>query len=157
MTLYREAERAFSEGVRVQFTAPNRDQGVANRDLGTIEKIDESRNLRIRVDSDRAIAFKIRENPHLDHGYAVASHSSQGQTADRVLIHVDTEQGERSSLIVAWHTLLCRVGATTHKSIPTTKPLLPKGLAETFHTDLHWSRHAQQDQRSYKGPSRPLL
>lgn len=93
VTLYREAERAFSEGVRVQFTAPNRDQGVANRDLGTIEKIDESRNLRIRVDSDRAIAFKIRENPHLDHGYAVTSRSSQGQTADRVLIHVDTEQG----------------------------------------------------------------
>ncbi|MGC1492783.1 MAG: helicase C-terminal domain-containing protein, partial [Candidatus Acidiferrum sp.] len=25
--------------------------------------------------------------------YAVTSHSSQGQTADRVLIHVDTEQG----------------------------------------------------------------
>ena len=27
------------------------------------------------------------------YGYAVTSHSSQGQTADRVLIHVDTEQG----------------------------------------------------------------
>ena len=50
-------------------------------------------NLRIRLDSGRAIAFNIRENPHLDYGYAVTSHSSQGQTADRVLIHVDTEQG----------------------------------------------------------------
>jgi ATP-dependent exoDNAse (exonuclease V) alpha subunit len=31
-----------------------------------------------------------------DHGYAVTSHSSQGQTADRVLVHVDTEQaGEK--------------------------------------------------------------
>lgn len=30
---------------------------------------------------------------HLDHGYAVTSHSSQGQTADRVLVHVDTERG----------------------------------------------------------------
>jgi ATP-dependent exoDNAse (exonuclease V) alpha subunit len=30
--------------------------------------------------------------PHLDYGYAVTSHSSQGQTADRVLIHVDSEQ-----------------------------------------------------------------
>ena len=29
--------------------------------------------------------------PHLDHGYAVTSHSRQGQTAERVLIHVDTE------------------------------------------------------------------
>jgi hypothetical protein len=36
------------------------------------------------------------EHPHLDHGYAVTSHSSQGQTADRVLVHVDTEQaGEK--------------------------------------------------------------
>ena len=26
-------------------------------------------------------------------GYAATSHSSQGQTADRVLIHVDTELG----------------------------------------------------------------
>jgi conjugative relaxase-like TrwC/TraI family protein len=93
VTLYREAERAFSEGDRIQFTAPNRDQHVANRELGTIEKIDDGGNLRIRLDSGRAIAFNIRENPHLDYGYAVTSHSSQGQTADRVLIHVDTEQG----------------------------------------------------------------
>jgi ATP-dependent exoDNAse (exonuclease V) alpha subunit len=88
-----QAERAFSEGDRIQFTAPNRDQHVANRELGTIEKVDEIGNLRIRLDSGRAIAFNVRENPHLDHGYAVTSHSSQGQTADRVLIHVDTEQG----------------------------------------------------------------
>ncbi len=29
---------------------------------------------------------------HLDFGYAVTSHSSQGQTADRVLVHVDTQR-----------------------------------------------------------------
>ncbi len=93
VTLYREAERAFSEGDRIQFTAPNRDQRVANRELGTVEKIDDAGNIRIRLDSGRATAFNIRENQHLDYGYAVTSHSSQGQTADRVLIHVDTEQG----------------------------------------------------------------
>jgi len=96
VTLYRVAERAFSESDRVQFTAPYREQHVANRELGTIERIDASGNFRIRLDSSRAIAFNIRENPHLDHGYAVTSHSSQGQTADRVLIHVDTERaGEK--------------------------------------------------------------
>jgi hypothetical protein len=93
VTLYREAGRAFSEGDRIQFTAPNRDQHVANRELGTIARIDDSGNLRIRLDAGRAITLNIRENPHLDYGYAVTSHSSQGQTADRVLIHVDTEQG----------------------------------------------------------------
>ena len=46
------------------------------------------------MDSGRKVRFNIREHPHLDHGYAVTSHSSQGQTADRVLIHVDTDKSE---------------------------------------------------------------
>jgi ATP-dependent exoDNAse (exonuclease V) alpha subunit len=92
VTLYRETERAFSEGDRVQFTAPNRGQHVANRELGTIEKMDATGNLQLRLDSGRSVAFNIKENPHLDYGYAVTSHSSQGQTADRVLVHVDTEK-----------------------------------------------------------------
>jgi conjugative relaxase-like TrwC/TraI family protein len=96
VTLYRESERAFSEGDRVQFTAQNREQHIANRELGAIEKIDESGNLQLRLDSGRSVAFNVKENPHLDYGYAVTSHSSQGQTADRVLVHVDTEQaGEK--------------------------------------------------------------
>ena len=32
----------------------------------------------------------MKDYPHLDHGYAVTSYSSQGQTADRVLVHIDT-------------------------------------------------------------------
>jgi ATP-dependent exoDNAse (exonuclease V) alpha subunit len=96
VTLYRDTERAFSQGDRVQFTAPNRERHIANRELGTIEKIDDGGNLQLRLDSGREVAFNIKENPHLDYGYAVTSHSSQGQTADRVLVHVDTEQaGEK--------------------------------------------------------------
>src|SRR5580658_6086677 len=85
VTVYQEVQREFSEGDRVQFTAPARELQVANRELGTIE---------IRMDSGRDIRFNIRDHPHLDHGYAVTSHSSQGQTADRVLIHVDTEKSD---------------------------------------------------------------
>jgi len=96
VTLYREAERAFSRGDRVQFTAPNKDLGVANREMGTIEKIEGTGRLQLRLDSGRTVAFNIKDNRHLDYGYAVTSHSSQGQTADRVLVHVDTEQaGEK--------------------------------------------------------------
>jgi len=96
VTLYRETERAFANGDRVQFTAPNREQHIANRELGTIEQIDARGNLQTRLDSGRTVTFNIRENRHIDHGYAVTSHSSQGQTADRVLIHVDTEHaGEK--------------------------------------------------------------
>jgi hypothetical protein len=38
VTLYHETERGFSQGDRVQFTAPNRAQHIARRDLGTIER-----------------------------------------------------------------------------------------------------------------------
>jgi conjugative relaxase-like TrwC/TraI family protein len=90
------AAQKLGEADRVQFTAPNRERHLANRELGTIEKIDDSGNLQLRLDSGRTVAFNIKENPHLDHGYAGTSHSSQGQTADRVLVHVDTEQaGEK--------------------------------------------------------------
>jgi len=92
--VYHETEHAFSEGDRVQFTAPSKDLRVANRELGTIEKINDAGNVQIRMDSGREVVFNIREHPHLDHGYAVTSHSSQGQTADRVLIHVDTDESE---------------------------------------------------------------
>jgi ATP-dependent exoDNAse (exonuclease V) alpha subunit len=94
VAVYRESERAFSEGDRVQFTAPSKEINVANRELGTIASINQAGKIQIRLDSGREIAFNIRQHPHLDHGYAVTSHSSQGQTAERVLIHVDTDKGE---------------------------------------------------------------
>src|SRR5204862_4055714 len=88
--------RAFSTGDRVQFSAPSRELQIANRDLGTIEQVNSKGDLKIRMDSGREVQFNIREHAHLDHGYAVTSHSSQGQTADRVLVHIDTEQaGEK--------------------------------------------------------------
>jgi ATP-dependent exoDNAse (exonuclease V) alpha subunit len=93
VTLYREADRAFAVGDRVQFTAPDPDRHVANRELATLERVDASGHLHVRLDSGRAVVLARKDQPHLDYGYAVTSHSSQGQTADRVLVHVDIERG----------------------------------------------------------------
>jgi conjugative relaxase-like TrwC/TraI family protein len=92
VTVYRDTERTFAEGDRVQVTAPYHEQKLANRELGTVEQIDGGGNLKLKMDSGRQVEFNARQHPHLDYGYAVTSHSSQGQTADRVLIHVDSEQ-----------------------------------------------------------------
>jgi conjugative relaxase-like TrwC/TraI family protein len=92
VTVYRETERTFAQGDRVQMTAPYHEQKLANRELGTVEKIDNSGNLKLRMDSGREVEFNVWQMPHLDYGYAVTSHSSQGQTADRVLVHVDSSQ-----------------------------------------------------------------
>ena len=93
VTLYREAERGFAVGDRVQITAPDRTRRVANRELGTLTQIQPGGRLQLRLDSGRLVAFAALDRPpHLDYGYAVTSHSSQGQTADRVLVHVDTDR-----------------------------------------------------------------
>ena len=98
VTVYREELRAFSQGDRVQFTAPANDLKVANRELGTIESVGADRRLHLKMDDGRSVQLDPSRQLHLDYGYAVTSHSSQGQTADRVLIHVDTELGAKDLL-----------------------------------------------------------
>jgi hypothetical protein len=117
VSVYREQERAFSTGDRVQLTAPSRELKVANRELGTVESIENGR-LRLRMDGGRAIALDPAKHPHLDHGYAVTSHSSQGQTADRVLIHVDSELGAKDLLNNPRPMFPSRAVATTRSSSP---------------------------------------
>jgi len=90
VSVYREIEREFSVGDRIQFTAPDKSLGVANRDLAVIDAIHPDGRLSARLDNNRQIEFNASEHRHFDHGYAVTSHSSQGLTAERVLVHADT-------------------------------------------------------------------
>jgi conjugative relaxase-like TrwC/TraI family protein len=97
VSVYREEQRVFSVGDRIQFTAPDHELKIANRELGKVEQIGNGR-MNLRMDDGRSIEIDPLRNPHLDHGYAVTSHSSQGQTAERVLVHVDTELGAKDLL-----------------------------------------------------------
>jgi conjugative relaxase-like TrwC/TraI family protein len=90
VSVYQEIQREFSVGERIQFTAPDKSLGVANRDMAKIEAIHPDGRLFVRLDNNRLIEFNPNEHRHLDHGYAVTSHSSQGLTAERVLIHADS-------------------------------------------------------------------
>jgi conjugative relaxase-like TrwC/TraI family protein len=90
VSVYQEIQREFSVGDRIQFTAPDKSLGVANRDMAVIEAIHPDGRLSIRLDNNRQIEFNPNEHRHLDHGYSVTSHSSQGLTAERVLVHADT-------------------------------------------------------------------
>ena len=90
VSVYRQIDREFSIGDRIQFTAPDKSLGVANRELAVIETVHPDGRLSARLDNNRQIEFNPGEHRHFDHGYAVTSHSSQGLTADRVLVHADT-------------------------------------------------------------------
>ena len=90
VSVYREIDREFSVGDRIQFTAPDKSLGVANRDLAIIQAIHPDGRISARLDNNRQVQFNANEHRHFDHGYAVTSHSSQGLTAERVLVHADT-------------------------------------------------------------------
>jgi ATP-dependent exoDNAse (exonuclease V) alpha subunit len=91
VSVFREEMPSLSVGDRIQFTAPANNLKIANRELGTIESIDEDGRLRLNMDGGRAVVIDTHKPPQLDYGYSMTSHSSQGQTADRVLVHVDSE------------------------------------------------------------------
>lgn len=90
VSVYREVAHEFSVGDRIQFTAPDKSLGVANRDLAVIESIRPDSHISARLDNGRQIEFDAAAHRHFDHGYAVTSHSAQGLTAERVLINADT-------------------------------------------------------------------
>jgi conjugative relaxase-like TrwC/TraI family protein len=90
VTVYRTIDREFSVGDRIQFTAPDKSLAVANRDLAVIESIGSDGKISVRLDNHRQIEFNATHHRHFDHGYAVTSHSAQGLTSERVLVHADT-------------------------------------------------------------------
>jgi len=90
VSVYREVAHDFCAGDRIQFTAPNKGLGVANRDLAFIESVGPDGQITARLDNNKRIEFNANEHRHFDHGYAVTSHSSQGLTAERVLVNADT-------------------------------------------------------------------
>jgi ATP-dependent exoDNAse (exonuclease V) alpha subunit len=97
--LYKEQVRSFAVGDRLQLTTSWRDKGLANRQLGRIEALDEHGNATVRMDKDnRRVQWNLSSMRHVDYGYTMTSYSSQGTTVDRVLVQVDTGDSRVRSL-----------------------------------------------------------
>ena len=142
VSVYREEPRSLSVGDRIQFTAPANDLKVANRELATIESIGRDGRLSLRMDGGREVALDPRQHPHLDHGYAVTSHSSQGQTAERVLINVDTDLGARDLLNSRMAYVSVSRGAHDAQLFTNDREKLPAALGhevsrESAHVPAH--------------------
>ena len=138
VSVYREEPRSFAVGDRIQFTAPANDLKVANRELGTVEAIGQDGQMRLKMDGGRDVQIDSREHPHLDHGYAVTSHSSQGQTAERVLIHVDTELAAKDLLNSRMAYVAVSRGAEDAQLYTNDRAKLPEALG---HDVSHESAH----------------
>ena len=70
--------RRFRFGDRMQFTAPNPELEIANREFGRVEGIAQGHTMRLKLDSGRSVHCDPQRFPHLGHGYAVTSYSESG-------------------------------------------------------------------------------
>ena len=109
-------EREFSIGDRIIFGRNSRQMGVKNGQLGTLESwhLDPrggNLEMTIRLDTGVAVIFNPAEYGHLDHGYAMSVHKSQGVTADNVsvLISESMTDQEWSYVAVSRHRERLRV------------------------------------------------
>src|SRR5260370_3305277 len=91
VSVYKDAHREFAEGDRIQFRAPFTERRVANGELGTIARIKDE-ELTVALDSGREVSFEAKKFRHIDHGYAITSHSSQDTTRDRVQLNAYTRE-----------------------------------------------------------------
>ncbi len=75
-------ERQFADNDRILFLRNERELGVKNGSLGTIEKASRD-SLAVRLDDGRKIAVDLKSYGYVDHGYAATVHKTQGMTVDR--------------------------------------------------------------------------
>jgi conjugative relaxase-like TrwC/TraI family protein len=146
VSVFREEIRRFSVGDRIQFSAPANDLKIANRELGVIAGIDDAGRVSLNMDSGRSLQIDPNRHPHLDYGYAMTSHSSQGQTANRVLIHVDTELAAKDLLNSRMAYVSISRGAHDAQLFTNDREKLPTALGHDISKQTANSPHIGTEQ-----------
>ncbi|WP_418137348.1 Ti-type conjugative transfer relaxase TraA [Agrobacterium sp. El2ro-1b] len=84
--------RAFATGDRIVLLQNDRDLGVKNGMLGTVDAV-EPDAIHLRLDSSsggqksgRALTIRPKDYQSFDHGYATTIHKAQGATVDRTFV-----------------------------------------------------------------------
>jgi Ti-type conjugative transfer relaxase TraA len=74
--------RQFAKNDRILFLKNERELGVKNGSLGTVERAARD-SFVVRLDDGRKIDVDLKSYNHVDHGYAATIHKTQGMTVDR--------------------------------------------------------------------------
>ena len=133
-------KRAFAPGDRLVFGRNDKDLGVKNGVLGTVEAASDG-ELRVSLDgdTDRRVSFDPRAYQRFDHGYAVTIHKSQGATVDAAFVLASRSMDKH----------LAYVAMTRHRD--------KLQIYSAREDEPRWNRHLDRDRaqaRTRAGPSR---
>lgn len=82
-----DGQREFAPGDRIVFLENNRDLGVKNGMLGTVERVEDGRIIaQLDGSGERSVAIPMGDYQAIDHGYATTIHKNQGATVDRAFV-----------------------------------------------------------------------
>jgi hypothetical protein len=80
-------KRAFAAGDRIIFLENNRDLGVKNGMLGTVEHVEPNKIIaRLDGRGGDSVSVPTESYQAIDHGYATTIHKNQGATVDRAFV-----------------------------------------------------------------------
>ena len=92
-------QREFSAGDKFVFLKNDRTLGVKNGTVGEVGEIDAAGNMVVNTEG-RQVSFNAADYDHIDHGYALTVHKSQGATVDSAYVYAN-EYFDKHSAYVA--------------------------------------------------------
>lgn len=108
---FRPRDTTLAVHDRIVWNRPDREKGLVNGDVLTVESIEEGRVI-ARAGDGRRVTFSPgaeRADQHWEHFYATSLYKSQGRTAQHVLVDAPT----RDAHLINHHALL--VGVSRHR------------------------------------------
>ncbi len=91
--VYQQVQRQFAAGDRLVITQNDRSRGLTNGTEARVEQV-KGQELELRLSNGKTIKMDLsqEQNRHLNHAYAQTAHRAQGKTADRVLVHAESNR-----------------------------------------------------------------
>ena len=88
---YREQEIGLSQGDKVTFSENDRSMGVQNGTRGEVTEIGQDQ-ITVQTSSGQEVTLDKNEAYGVRHGYAETAHAAQGRTADRAMVHAESQR-----------------------------------------------------------------
>lgn len=89
--VFQEKQLELQEGLKVIFTKNIKQFGLVNSESGVINKI-EPNKVTLTIEGSRTKTLTMQELKHIDYGYCITVHASQGKTYDNTIAAISNNK-----------------------------------------------------------------